>query len=205
MRSIHKIITETKRALGKGVGRWPLRLVQTLHLPLGPLYLFAVGDIKRNLMPSAKDLKAATKEFSRQHRLFTDKSKTAYFTMFFPPLLKVQELFMTKGTVYIVTLGELGAGILPDVKDLENVRDMFTVAFTELGLGDKQQAAVFFPPIIMVKRTVNGKREGLSLVLGDRERNIMPSKKDIKNLKDLVVKAVKDLGIKPADVKVVSA
>jgi len=177
----------------------PIRLVQTIRLPRGPLHLVSVGDIETGLLPSFKDLRGAHKEWMAKSKSERLKSETWSSTLFVPPFIKIKELVLAKGTFYLVMVGDLGKSILPTIKDLENVRDLFSSTFKAGGL--KNEAALFFPPILDVVVT---RAPGLHCVLGNKGFNILPQTKDIKQCRQLVFKAVKDLGIKFKDVKVES-
>jgi hypothetical protein len=205
MKNIQKVLKATNKALGVRKGKPAMvRLAQLIHMPLGPLCLFTVGDLKRGIMPSVKDLAVVAKAFTKMELEVNGKRTSWWTAQFWPPFITVKELFYKQGTIYLVLLGDIDKNILPSIIDLEKARDQFVPALPYLG-ASKATNCIFFPPILTAKRTVKGKREGLSLVLGDRKKGIMPNKKDIKACKDLVIEAVKDLSIKPADVVVVSA
>lgn len=208
MRDLQKLVKATAKALGaksKDKKPWPIRLSQIVDLPFGPMNMFVVGDLKAGLIPTSKELEMVRAEFNRQDRTLNGKPKTRHSDFFWIPCINVRQLLFEKGILYFVFIGSIENHILPSSKDLKMVRDMFVPEFKYLGLKPKQRFAVFFPPILSAERTFVGKREGIELVLGDRALNILPSKADIKSCREMVALAVKGLGIKDRDIKVVSA
>ncbi len=199
MKNIRKVLIEAAKTLARtNIG--PIRLSQTLHLPLGPLYIISVGDLQKGILPSDNDIVAATSEIKRQDLRLNGKSKSWSVQMLMPPFVKVKEVFLIKGTLYIVSFGDLEKNILPTTKDLKELRDRFSPALAYLGL--KRVAAIFYPPILEIKPT---RYPGLDCVLGSKNYNIMPDAKDIKRCRELVHRCSKDLGVKFKHVRVESA
>lgn len=183
MASFKLVVLKVANALAKKKFG-PVKLVQTIHLPLGPMHIVGVGDIRKGLLPSAKDLKLVQAAIAKAAKGI---KPTAYSTVIFPPIIKVSQVFLPKGAFYLVELGSLANSIMPDTKDLENTKDLMGPEFERMGL--KDPSVLFFPPVLKLA-IVDG---WLVATLGDIEHNIEPSKKDALELKRLILAAIKPL------------
>ena len=202
---IKQVLAATAKILAKKhIG--PLRLGQTLKLPKGLCHLIYVGDAKviriakmlKSNIPSNEDLMTASRVFKATDKKMNGKPNTYSVEMFLPPFIKVNEYAFPNGTLYAVLVGDLDNCLMPDLKDLEGVRDRFHPMFEFLGANPN--AVIFFPPILSISRELLG--HGIHCVLGNKEMHIIPSAKDIRSCRKLVGQAVKPLGIKYRYVRV---
>lgn len=110
------------------------------------------------------------------------------------PLALRQSLKLPLGQVHIVTVGDLDKGVLPSHKDLRSVAK--EVGRQTKGKKMEKHSAIFFPPFIRIKELVFAKATLYLILLGDLSRNILPTIKDLENLRYLIEPEFKKMGVK---------
>lgn len=167
----------------------PIKIGQVIDLPLGPMYIVHVGNINKGIMPTMGDLKLIGEEFKKQAKRVKHLD-TNFSVIFFPPFLHVKECFFTGGTLYLFLLGDLNHGIMPTISDLEALRDLIGPELKRMGLRDP--AVACYPPII--ETTVI---ENMPLfVIGNLDKGFNPSRKEGQQIKSMMLKCMKSIGVR---------
>ncbi len=196
MTSMEKAVDAAKRAMPKETAAL-IKVTTVLSVLRGLITVVTVGDLDKSLLPGIADLEAA-RALVRQ--ALEKQKPSGYFNdvIFLPPLIRVNPIYLPKGTLYTVVLGNVARNFIPTGADIQNAIDRLRAS---LVLGGESGAAVIgFPDFVRVKTT--SRKEGMGLEVCVGEKDLFPDAKEIRNIRRMFAKAIQGLGIPAKNLRV---
>jgi len=198
MVKLKQVLIKAARVLAKKkIG--PVRLAQTLHLPLGPLYIIQVGDLDRNILPTSKDLLAVNKVVVAELKKVKELRGRTHSLVLFPPILNVKEVFVDGGALRLVIIGDSGLRILPEGRDIARLKALLKPEFKRLGCKDP---VIYSGPVIEARAEWELSRYGrdrtiwnVHVLLYDFPKGKRLKRATVGRWKKMITESMKEIGV----------